>query len=277
MRAGQIWNFMGNQVPLERCGSYCHACDPTKDGSLPCSSGYVGSEEFVETREVKQMHAWTSPAGTPRGGDRPTASQSGTGLGLRRTPTSALNRSGTMSQATITTSQEVGVLEGLLGRLTGLEEKTLQYPDGSTFTGCLRNGLRHGPGVFRSHTEIYEGEWQDDVQHGAGRQIWNDGRCYEGQYVKGHFSGKGKMVWKTPKGDMCYQGEYLDDLKHGMGKFTWPDGRCYDGEWLCGKRHGRGAYTTSRGDYRIGYWSEDRFIRWEQNSCEQDSLNRMLR
>ena len=112
------------------------------------------------------------------------------------------------------------VLEGLLGRLTGLEEKTLQlpwlemkgknsrtkmdlpqnktawfahsstsvycvyiyiyiiylwwymmcvcvrcfslyveawwrasmrqYPDGSTFTGCLRNGLRHGPGVVVS-------------------------------------------------------------------------------------------------------------------------------
>jgi len=239
----------------------------------------VGSEEFVETREVKQMHAWTSPAGTPRGGDRPPNTPGN--KEMRRMATGGLNRSDTVSQATLSspvqTPQQVGVLEGLLGRLTGLEEKTLQYPDGSTFTGCLRNGLRHGPGVFRSHTEIYEGEWQDDVQHGTGRQMWNDGRFYEGEYVKGHFSGKGKMVWKTPKGDMCYEGEYLDDLKHGTGKFTWPDGRCYDGEWQRGKRHGRGAYTTSRGDYRIGYWSEDRFVRWEQNSCEQDSVNRMLR
>ena len=56
-----------------------------RDGSsfslamLAGSSGYVGSEEFVENREadaspgavtlgqVKQMHAWTSPVTTPRG------------------------------------------------------------------------------------------------------------------------------------------------------------------------------------------------------------------
>ncbi|CAK9015860.1 Phosphatidylinositol 4-phosphate 5-kinase 9 (AtPIP5K9) (1-phosphatidylinositol 4-phosphate kinase 9) (Diphosphoinositide kinase 9) (PtdIns(4)P-5-kinase 9), partial [Durusdinium trenchii] len=265
---GRLQGVMGNQVPFERCGTYCQACQPAADGSLPCSSGYVGSEEFVETREVKQMHAWTSPAGTPRGGERPAT-------GFARMGTTNLVQ--TPSQAAIGTPQQVGVLEGLLGRLTGLEEKTVQYSDGSTYTGCLRNGLRHGPGVFRNQTEIYEGEWQDDVQHGSGKQMWNDGRLYEGQYAKGHFSGKGKMVWKTPKGDMCYEGEYLEDLKHGMGKFTWPDGRCYDGEWLRGKRHGRGAYTTARGDYRIGCWSEDRFVRWENNGCEQDSVNRMLR
>ena len=137
----------------------------------------------------------------------------------------------------------------LASRLTGLEEKTLfasqrsrfrmiwnvlagflmrYYNDGSSYTGCLRNGLRHGPGVrgpvssleikrevFRSQTEIYEGEWLEDAQHGAGKQIWNDGlgslrlsngfdecarRVYEGQYARGHFNGQGRMVWKTPKG-----------------------------------------------------------------------------
>jgi len=231
----------------------------------------MGSEEFVETREVKQMHAWSSPAGSPRADMHSKSPPNALGTASMGTSSFSPGASPNASP------QQVGVLVGLLGRLTGMEDKTVQYPDGSTYTGCLRNGLKHGPGVYKSPTEVYEGEWQDDLQHGTGRQIWSDGRLYEGQYVKGHFSGMGRMVWRTAKGTMCYEGEYLEDLKHGTGKFTWPDGRCYEGEWMRGKRHGRGAYTTAKGDYKIGYWTEDRFIRWELNTCEQDNVNRMLR
>ena len=105
--------FLIWQATLERCGTYCllvtgfgdvrltkarhvripkmvrsHVRGPViiqvRSSHLPMtmlagSSGYVGSEEFVENREaaadpvatslgqVKQMHAWTSPATTPRG------------------------------------------------------------------------------------------------------------------------------------------------------------------------------------------------------------------
>mmetsp|Transcript_64213 Transcript_64213/g.153307 ORF Transcript_64213/g.153307 Transcript_64213/m.153307 type:complete len:272 (+) Transcript_64213:48-863(+) len=271
---------MGNQVPVvvEQCGSICHSCEASKDGGLPCSPGLLGSEEFVETREVKQMHAWQSPPTSPRAGkavtintdNMPPMSPSVASVG-----TMSMN----MGLATPnSTPQQVGVLVGLLRGLTGsLEEKTVTYDDGSTYTGALQNGQRHGSGVWKNETEMYDGEWQNDQQHGTGRQTWSDGRSYEGQYYRGHFFGIGKMVWKTPKGCMCYEGEYLDDMKHGMGKFTWADGRCYDGEWQQGKRHGRGAYTTAEGDYRIGYWSEDRFVRWEHRACEQDSYNRLLR
>merc|ERR1712232_1248812 len=91
----------------------------------------------------------------------------------------------------------------------------------------------------------YDGQWQEDVQHGQGRQQWSDGRIYVGRFALGKFSGPGTMKWQTQKGTLVYEGEYLDDLKHGTGKFIWEDGRSYDGEWQRGKRHGRGMYSTS--------------------------------
>ena len=63
---------------------------------------------------------------------------------------------------------------------------------------------------------------------------------------------------------MCrvYDGQYKDDLKHGVGKFVWADGRFYDGEWKNGQRHGRGMYQNTRSEQRVGYWDEDKFVKW---------------
>eukprot|EP00931_Biecheleriopsis_adriatica_P070814 TRINITY_DN44623_c0_g1_i1.p1 TRINITY_DN44623_c0_g1~~TRINITY_DN44623_c0_g1_i1.p1 ORF type:complete len:243 (+),score=49.63 TRINITY_DN44623_c0_g1_i1:77-805(+) len=242
---------MGNKAggQLGGAGAWCTSCDGNSDQNnytYSPSHGLTGMEEF----EVGAA----SPRGTPSGSK------------------------GWASKSAPKQEEQAGIV-GLLGRLSGnnAEDKTLHYEDGSMYIGMVCNGLRDGEGVYKSGSEQYSGQWMDDKQHGVGRQTWSDGRSYDGQFSQGRFSGMGKMVWQSQKGTMSYEGEYLDDLKHGTGKFCWPDGRSYDGEWLRGKRHGRGAYTTTKGEYKIGHWTEDRFIRWEVTACEQDNINQMLR
>eukprot|EP00435_Cladocopium_sp_Y103_P046483 s1191_g13.t1 len=135
--------------------------------------------------------------------------------------------------------------------------------DDATYLGGIVDGKREGYGVYKSNIETYEGQWKNDKQHGNGKHSWNDGRSYEGQYVNGRFSGKGKMVWTTDKGIMTYEGDYLDDAKHGFGKFTWPNMNVYEGGWQTGKRHGKATFTTHQGKQKVGFWQEDKFVRWE--------------
>ena len=67
--------------------------------------------------------------------------------------------------------------------------------DGSTYTGLIKDGKRHGApskgdafrglwnsghGVWQSKNCQYEGQWKADAQDGQGRQTWSDGRVYEG-------------------------------------------------------------------------------------------------
>ncbi|CAE7559929.1 PIP5K3 [Symbiodinium sp. CCMP2456] len=144
------------------------------------------------------------------------------------------------------------------------ERQFVTYQDGSTYTGMIKNGKRHGHGVWQSKSCQYEGQWKEDQQDGHGRQTWSDGRVYEGQFSKGRFSGTGKMVWHTQKGMLVYEGQYKEDLKDGHGMFIWPDGRTYDGEWREGKRHGRGTYITAKAERKVGYWVDDKFDRWEK-------------
>lgn len=150
------------------------------------------------------------------------------------------------------------------------EDVRLQGNDGSTYTGQVKDGLRHGNGTREYPTGSYEGQWQDDLQHGRGKQIWTDGRTFEGQFVLGKFDGHGQMVWHTQKGLLCYDGEYKADAKHGHGRFTWGDGRAYEGQWERGDRHGRGRYTNANGQEKVGYWVHDKFEQWESEDAKTD-------
>eukprot|EP00747_Dinoflagellata_sp_TGD_P167912 gnl/TRDRNA2_/TRDRNA2_193224_c0_seq1.p1 gnl/TRDRNA2_/TRDRNA2_193224_c0~~gnl/TRDRNA2_/TRDRNA2_193224_c0_seq1.p1 ORF type:complete len:242 (-),score=49.31 gnl/TRDRNA2_/TRDRNA2_193224_c0_seq1:63-788(-) len=144
----------------------------------------------------------------------------------------------------------------------GQESQSVTYEDGSTYTGQILAGKRHGKGVWQSRTGQYDGEWMYDQQEGTGRQTWSDGRVYEGQFSGGKFSGHGSMVWHTQKGKLVYEGQYIEDLKHGKGKFVWADGRTYDGEWQKGKRWGKATYVNVRGEKKVGIWTEDKFQGW---------------
>lgn len=240
---------MGNTVTAS-CAC-CKDASRLHDQTSPGKASVAGMEEAMETGDVVTVLDPMSLARVEQGGTTklPRAGAVPTTVALDWSPTAALP----------------------------LESQSLHYTDGSTYVGQMRDGLREGHGVYTCATEQYEGEWLDDKPHGRGHQSWSDGRYYEGQFHHGKFSGLGKMVWQNPGGLMVYEGEYADDQKHGVGEFRWPDGRVYNGEWRRGRRHGRGAYTTVQGEQRIGYWSDDRFLRWETAQGEQDNVNHLLR
>jgi len=144
------------------------------------------------------------------------------------------------------------------------------YEDGSSFVGQLREGRRHGAGVWTSASEQYSGQWENDQRDGQGRQTWQDGRVYEGQFRQGKFDGQGRMEWRTPNGVMLYEGQYVDDVKHGSGKYVWPDNRMYEGQWKNGQRSGRATYTNSIGQSRVGIWREDKVEKWLEESESED-------
>jgi len=144
------------------------------------------------------------------------------------------------------------------------------YEDGSSYVGQLRDGLRHGDGVWTSDSERFSGQWRLDQRDGQGRQAWQDGRVYEGQFHNGKFHGQGRMEWHMPNGLMVYEGQYVDDLKEGQGKYIWPDNRMYEGQWYGGHRSGHATYTNSLGQKRLGIWKDDKVERWLDEDQEDE-------
>ena len=82
--------------------------------------------------------------------------------------------------------------------------------------------------------------WKDDMQHGEGKEIWQDGSKYEGGYSMGKKEGHGVYVW----GDGSqYEGHWQDNRINGyvyilyyalLGEIYlegWPD--------LCGYMEGK--------------------------------------
>mmetsp|Transcript_14365 Transcript_14365/g.23484 ORF Transcript_14365/g.23484 Transcript_14365/m.23484 type:complete len:231 (-) Transcript_14365:26-718(-) len=156
-------------------------------------------------------------------------------------------------------------------------DDTITLRDGSTYSGQLVDGRRHGRGVLSTHTSEYQGQWERDAKHGEGRESWKDGRLYVGSFRNGKIDGVGRMEWRTSQGVMVYEGQYLEDLKHGRGKFSWPDGRVYDGQWENGKRSGEATYISSRGEQRRGFWSKDKLQQWldQIEEVSQSSASRV--
>ena len=80
---------------------------------------------------------------------------------------------------------------------------------GSSYTGAMRDGKRHGRGVYVWPSgSRYEGDSRDDKQHGRGVKLWANGDRYEG--------------------------ERKNDKKHGRGIFTLANGDNCAGDWRYG-------------------------------------------
>ena len=46
----------------------------------------------------------------------------------------------------------------------------------------MRNGVGE---VSTSDGNKYTGSWLNDLKHGSGVERWNDGACYDGEFVEG--------------------------------------------------------------------------------------------
>lgn len=115
----------------------------------------------------------------------------------------------------------------------GYEGKgTATYPNGDTYVGLFKDGVRHGYGVYTyaSTLDTYEGEWLNNEKHGIGKQT----------YVK----------------DGSYYGAFQNGKRHGEGVFTYKNGDIYSGKWENGKKNGQGTYIFEETKMKVkGSWS----------------------
>ncbi len=69
-----------------------------------------------------------------------------------------------------------------------MDKHIYTYPDGSRYDGEMKDGKRHGRGIWvRSDGLKYEGEWEDDKPSGRGKLISSDGKIYIGEWQAGKF------------------------------------------------------------------------------------------
>lgn len=173
---------------------------------------------------------------------------------------------------------------------------TYTWPNGTTYTGDIVDGLCHGVGqqqlgggmvvydgqwargvrhgqgtvIFLGEKGCqYSGQWEDDAKSGEGMMVHRSGNWYEGQWRDDKKCGDGMMVWAT-RGEQ-YSGTWQRDLPEGFGEYIWwlrvPRAKIrasqvqqcnrYVGEFHSGKRHGYGRFFYANGAYYEGEWQDN--------------------
>ena len=174
------------------------------------------------------------------------------------------------------------------------------------FEGSFVEGVPQGRGkVFVGGNIVYEGMWEQGERCGdgvlyevdgsvvytgsfignkklIGKQMWVDGRVYEGEWVNdvplGWFDGellsndgnvetfagflntqKKREGWGKLVGNgYSYIGEWDNDLKHGQGVYKdarGGDEEIFEGSFVCGERKGFGSELSSTINY-VGMWDK---------------------
>lgn len=162
---------------------------------------------------------------------------------------------------------------------------TVYYPNGSSFKGKIRDGIRTGHGTYSQNEDFrYTGEWINDIFHGKG--VWETcsptsetniqhysgdfqngimtgsavvsytgGYVYRGDVVNGYRAGQGVLE------DTCrvlYRGYWAHNNYHGFGHRYYENGEYYVGYFKNGKRHGRGKYGSSHTNMQMdAEWRDD--------------------
>lgn len=115
------------------------------------------------------------------------------------------------------------------------------FPDGATYEGFYKNGLREGAGryTFASGRGFYSGDWLAGQKHGVGTMRYPDKSRYTGEFRAGKRHGQGTYTYAN--GDR-YCGNWVNDVREGPGAYLyaadqssfsgeWTNGQCTDGEW----------------------------------------------
>jgi hypothetical protein len=117
------------------------------------------------------------------------------------------------------------------------------WAGGKTYVGEWRYGNMSGKGILQygKHSEIpgrksYEGEFRNDIPHGQGIILFEDGRKYEGGIVGNTMKGTGTLVYPTGDKKSAYIGMFLNDKFEGHGILKYADGKKYEGHWLAGTK-----------------------------------------
>lgn len=137
----------------------------------------------------------------------------------------------------------------------------IEYPNGDVYEGELQNDLPHGKGKqiysvpkFKRKSE-YTGDFNNGVMEGYGKSIIitgpSKGSFYEGEWKNDKPNGKGKNFFITPDGKQHMYGDgfYVDGFLDGQCTFKIIDledeirNEDYVGEMKNAQMHGQGILT----------------------------------
>ncbi|KAK7197715.1 MORN repeat/PH domain containing protein [Novymonas esmeraldas] len=110
------------------------------------------------------------------------------------------------------------VYDGQFVRNTITGFGTATYAGGSrVFRGLFERGRKvKGSLEFPNTQRGYDGEWQDEVPHGAGRMTFANGDFYVGEFAVGQLQGLGCLYYATPVGRL-YLGQFMHGTPYGKG------------------------------------------------------------
>ena len=118
---------------------------------------------------------------------------------------------------------------------------TATYPNGETYEGEFKDGLRDGHGKYTYvNGDVYEGDWVENFKHGIGKIDYKDKGTYYGDWVKGKRHGEGLFTYLNKD---LYSGNWENGNKQGVGTFiffdtgmklygNWKSGKFVDGKWI---------------------------------------------
>ena len=94
--------------------------------------------------------------------------------------------------------------------------KTIKYDNGDIYEGEIKDGKRHGYGIFKRGDELFsfEGEFKDDKRNGFGIEEYINGDIFEGVFIDDIRNGYG--IERYNDGDI-FEGEFKDYKKSGFG------------------------------------------------------------
>jgi hypothetical protein len=135
-------------------------------------------------------------------------------------------------------------------------EGTATYPNGDTYEGNFKDGLKHytveeaaklGPAKYTYRNggdepvQVYEGYYEDNLKS----SLWTgSGDSARPVYpCKVTYGAEGK--------DGFYHGYMMAGKRHGEGTMKYANGDVYSGMWKEGKKYGKGTYVFNTTKYKF--------------------------
>eukprot|EP00435_Cladocopium_sp_Y103_P054220 s82_g17.t1 len=118
-----------------------------------------------------------------------------------------------------------------------------------------QDNLAHGYGTYiHQNGTIYQGQFRNDLQDGLAIETWPDQSQFIGEFARGKKSGNGEYRW--PDGSK-YLGQWCMNMIDGTGIYIGVDGREYRGRWMDSQMHGCGRYQWVDGRCYQGQYVRD--------------------
>lgn len=153
------------------------------------------------------------------------------------------------------------------------EKQTIKYTNGNRYEGDVKNGHRHGYGVYYYHNgDRYEGWWENNEKSGVGTFYYKDGSLYVGQWEGNEKNGLGRFYYR---GGDKYYGTFQKGKRNGKGCYISHDNSRFIGYFKGNMKHGKGIMYFSKGKIAKELWSNGILVNSEfiEEGIDEDESN----